>query len=53
MKLKRQAKYWKKQREILSSIEADHIRTSETIEKMIMTAKDRAGEDERKSQKAH
>ena len=38
-------------KEILSSIEADHIRTSETIEKMIMTAKDRAGEEEEKAKK--
>ena len=38
-------------KEILSSIEADHIRTSETIEKMIITAKDRAGEEEEKAKK--
>ena len=38
-------------KEILSSIEADHIRTSETIEKMVMAAKDRAGEDEEKAKK--
>ena len=38
-------------KEILSSIEADHIRTSETIEQMIMTAKDRAGEEEEKAKK--
>ena len=38
-------------KEILSSIEADHIRTSETIEKMVMTAKDRAGEEEEKAKK--
>ena len=38
-------------KEILSSIEADHIRTSETIEHMIMTAKDRAGEEEEKAKK--
>ena len=38
-------------KEILSSIEADHIRTSETIEKMVITAKDRAGEEEEKAKK--
>ena len=38
-------------KKILSSIEADHIRTSETIEKMVMTAKDRAGEEEEKAKK--
>ena len=38
-------------KEILSSIEADHIRTSETIEKMIITAKDRAEEEEEKAKK--
>ena len=38
-------------KEILSSIEADHIRTSETIEQMVMTAKDRAGEEEEKAKK--
>ncbi len=38
-------------KEILSSIEADHIRTSETIEQMVMTAKNRAGEEEEKAKK--
>ena len=38
-------------KEILSSIEADHIRTSETIEQMVMTAKDRAREEEEKAKK--
>ena len=38
-------------KEILSSIEADHIRTSETIKQMVMTAKDRAGEEEEKAKK--
>ena len=38
-------------KEILSSIEADHIRTSETIEQMVMTAKIRAGEEEEKAKK--
>ena len=38
-------------KEILSSIEADHIRTSETIEQMVMTAKVRAREDEEKAKK--
>ncbi len=38
-------------KEILSSIEADHKRTSETIELMVMTAKDRAGEEEEKAKK--
>ncbi len=36
---------------ILSTIEADHKRTSETIEQMVMTAKDRAGEEEEKAKK--
>lgn len=38
-------------KKILSSIEADHIRKSETIEKMVATAKDRAGEEEDKAKK--
>ena len=38
-------------KEILSSIEADHKRTSETIEQMVMTAKDRAGGEEEKAKK--
>ena len=38
-------------KEILSTIEADHIRTSETIEKMVITAKDRAEEEEEKAKK--
>ena len=38
-------------KEILSSIEADHKRTSETIEQMVMTAKDRAGEEEERAKK--
>ena len=36
---------------ILSSIEADHIRTGETIEKMIASTKDRAVEEEDKAKK--
>ena len=38
-------------KQILSSIEADHIRTSETIEKMIVSTKDRALEEEDKAKK--
>ena len=38
-------------KKILSSIEADHIKTSETIEKMIANAKDRAVEEEDKAKK--
>jgi F-type H+-transporting ATPase subunit b len=38
-------------KEILSSIEADHKRTSETIEQMVMTAKDRAEGEEEKAKK--
>ena len=38
-------------KKILSSIEADHIRTSETIEQMVMTAKHRAEEEEEKAKK--
>ncbi len=36
---------------ILSSIEADHIRTSETIGQMVQTAKSRAGDEEEKAKK--
>ena len=39
-------------KKILSSIEADHIRTSKTIEKMLETARSRAGEDEDKAKKS-
>ncbi len=38
-------------KKILSSIEADHIRTSETIGQMVQNAKSRAGEDEEKAKK--
>ena len=38
-------------KKILSSIEADHIRTSETIEKMISSTKDRAEKEEDKAKK--
>ena len=38
-------------KKILSSIEADHIKTSETIEQMLETAKARAGEEEEKAKK--
>ncbi len=38
-------------KKILSSIEADHIKTSETIEQMVVTAKSRAGEEEDKAKK--
>ena len=38
-------------KKILSSIEADHIRTSETIGQMVQTAKSRAGEEEEKAKK--
>ena len=38
-------------KKILSSIEADHIRTSETIGQMVQTAKTRAGDDEEKAKK--
>ena len=38
-------------KKILSSIEADHIRTSETIGQMVQSAKSRAGEDEEKAKK--
>ena len=36
---------------ILSSIEADHKRTSETIGQMVQSAKSRAGDDEEKAKK--
>ena len=38
-------------KKILSSIEADHIRTSETIGQMVQTAKSRAGDEEEKAKK--
>ena len=38
-------------KKILSSIEADHIRTSETIGRMVQTAKSRAGDEEEKAKK--
>ena len=38
-------------KKILSSIEADHIRTSETIKQMVENAKARAGEEEDKAKK--
>ena len=38
-------------KKILSSIEADHIRTSETIKQMVENAKARAGEEEEKAKK--
>ena len=38
-------------KKILSSIEADHIRTSEKIEQMVQSAKSRAGDDEEKAKK--
>ncbi len=38
-------------KKILSSIEADHIRTSETIGQMVQSAKTRAGDDEEKAKK--
>ena len=38
-------------KKILSSIEADHIRTSETIRQMVRTAKSRAGDEEEKAKK--
>ena len=38
-------------KKILSSIEADHIKTSETIEQMLENAKARAGEEEEKAKK--
>ena len=38
-------------KKILSSIEADHIRTSETFGQMVQTAKSRAGYEEEKAKK--
>ena len=38
-------------KKILSSIEADHKRTSETIAQMVETARSRAGEEEEKAKK--
>ena len=39
-------------KKILSSIEADHIRTSETIGQMVQSAKSRSGDDEEKAKKS-
>ena len=38
-------------KQILSSIENDHIKTIDTIEKMVTTAKDRAGDEEETAKK--
>ena len=38
-------------KKILSSVEANHIRTSETIEQMVQSAKSQAGDDEEKAKK--
>ena len=38
-------------KKILSSIEADHIKTSEAIGQMVQSAKSRAGDDEEKAKK--
>ena len=38
-------------KQVLSSIEADHIRTTETIEQMVTNAKDRARDEEEKAKK--
>ena len=38
-------------KKILSSIEADHIRTNETIGQMVQTAESRAGDEEEKAKK--
>ena len=38
-------------KKILSSIEADHIRTSETIGQMVQSARSRAGDEEEKAKK--
>ena len=49
--IRRASEILEEAKKILSSIEADHIRTSETIEKMISTTKDRAQEEEDKAKK--
>ena len=38
-------------KKVLSSIESDHIKTTETIEQMVKNAKDRAGDEEDKAKK--
>ena len=38
-------------KKILSSVESDHIKTTETIKQMVTTAKDRAGDEEEKAKK--
>ena len=38
-------------KKILSSIEANHIKTTETIEQMVITARDRARDEEEKAKK--
>jgi len=39
-------------KKILSSIESDHIKTTETISQMVKNAKDRAGDEEEKAKKS-
>ena len=46
-----QNKLLEEAKQILSSIEADHIKTTETIEQMITTARDRARDEEEKAKK--
>ena len=43
---------YKEAKKILSSIESDHIKTTETISQMVKNAKDRAGDEEEKAKKS-
>ena len=49
--IKKASEILEEAKKILSSIEADHKRTSETIEQMAANAKARAGEEEEKAKK--
>ena len=49
--IKRASEILEEAKKILSSVEADHIRNSETIEKMVASTKDRAVEEEDKAKK--
>ena len=49
--IERASEILEKAKQILSSIEADHIKTTETIEQMVITARDRARDEEEKAKK--
>ena len=51
VQIERASEILEEAKKILSSIESDHIKTTETIEKMVTTAKDRATNEEEKVKK--